>query len=95
MILSDDDLKALFPHGMSVTQESYVPGDDPEDVIPLRGTVTPHGENPEWFCLWITDGANSIFTREVEPDGSDGYLNDRLGISYRFLPIPEAQAVIP
>ncbi|MFJ4046672.1 hypothetical protein ACIPV2_13110 [Microbacterium sp. NPDC089987] len=94
MKLTDDDLTSLFPYGMSVTQESHVPGDDPEDVIPLRGIVTPHDENPDWFNLWITDGANTVFTREVEPDGTGGYMNDRLGVAYRFFPLPESRQVI-
>lgn len=94
MKLTDDDLTNLFPHGMSVTQESHVPGDNPEDVTPLRGIVTPHDENPDWFNLWITDGANTVFTREVEPDGAGGFMNDRLGVAYRFFPLPESRKVI-
>ena len=93
MKLTDEDLNTLFPYGMSVTRESDIPG-DPEDVVPLRGMPQGHGENADWFDLWVTDGASSVFTREVEPDGHGGYLNDRLGVTFRFFPIPASQKFV-
>lgn len=94
MRLTDQDLATIFKHGVSVTQESHPIGDDREDVVPLRGTVAPHDENPDWFNVWVTDGANSVFTREVEPDGRGGYINDRLGVTFRFFPLPKSQKYV-
>lgn len=94
MKLTDDDLRTIFKFGISITQESHVPGDDPEDVIPLRGTVEPHEENPDWFNVWVTEGANSVFTRQVEPDGTGAFMNDRLGITFKFFPLPEERRIV-
>ncbi len=93
MMLTDDDLKKLFPFGMAVVEE------DSEDATPTRGLPRPHVGNPEWFDLWITDGANTVFPREVEPasdveDGGVGYMCDRLGTMYRLVPVPESQKVV-
>jgi hypothetical protein len=88
MWLTDNDLRHLFRFGMAIQR-----ADDPED-IPMRGLAKPHPENPDWFDLWVTDGANTVFARDVEPDGTGGYLNDRLGIAYRFFPVPESQKIV-
>lgn len=61
MILTDEDLKKIFGLGASIVDE----GD--EDALPVRGKLEPHDENPEWMNLWVTDGANTVLLREVEP----------------------------
>ncbi len=94
MRLTDHDLATIFKYGISVTQESHHNGDDPEDVIPLRGTVTPHDENADWFNVWVTEGMNSVFTRDVDPDGRGGYINNRLGVTFRFFPLPKSRKFV-
>lgn len=88
MRLTDEDLRSLFPHGMLVFREDQRGEGESVDDMPLHGSVGPHHENPDWFNLWITDGANTVFTREVQPEGDGSYLNDRLGVAYRFRPVP-------
>lgn len=93
MMLTDDDLKKLFPFGMSAVEE------DSEDANPIRGIARPHPDNLEWFDLWVTDGANTVFPREVEKaddvdEGGVGYLVDRLGTVYRLVPVPEDRKVV-
>ena len=61
MMLSDKDLKKIFPFGASIVDEEN------EDATPIRGRLEPHAENPEWMDLWVADGANTVLVREVEP----------------------------
>ncbi len=63
MILTDKDLKTVFPYGASIVDQ------EDEDALPLRGKLEPHDENPEWMNLWVTDGANTVLPREVEEEG--------------------------
>lgn len=67
MILTDEDLKKTFKHGASLVDK------EDEDALPVWGSLEPHDENPEWMNLWVTDGANTVLTREVEPE-DDHYV---------------------
>lgn len=88
MRLTDNDILHLFKFGMGMQRL------DEERDIPIHGMVEPHPDNPDWINLWITDGANTVLPRDVEHDGTGGYLlNDPWGGRKRVFPLPEAEEV--
>ncbi len=87
MILSDKDLKKLFPFGASLVDQEN------EDAIPLRGLLEPHDENPEWMNLWVVDGGNSVLPREVEPEG-DHYIVQHWDRPHVLVALPESKRVV-
>ena len=82
MILTDEDLKKLFPFGASIVDK------EDEDALPIRGKLLPHQENPEWMDLWVTDGANTVLTREVEAEG-DHFIIDHHGRPHSLVALRE------
>ena len=82
MILSDEDLKKIFGLGASIVDK------EDEDAEPIRGILQPHDENPEWMNLWVADGANTVLTREVEPE-NDYYVVQHHGRPYVLVALKE------
>lgn len=91
MRLTDQDLATIFKYGMSVTKL-----DDPdEDDIPLRGVVEPARDDDDAFAFFINEFAGTWYSREVEPDGTGGYIVDtNWGEKLRLFPIPESQKFV-
>ncbi|MBS1673880.1 MAG: hypothetical protein JSS74_07940, partial [Actinobacteria bacterium] len=59
-----------------------------------RGVAKPHPENPDWFNLWIVEEMNTVLPREVESDGTGGYLFTLPGGERRrIFPLSEAEQV--
>lgn len=88
MRLTDGDLQHLFRFGMAMQRL------DERDEFLLRGRAEPHPDNRDCINLWVTEGANSVLPREVEPDDLGGYrFTDAQGGRRRIFPLPEAQRV--
>ena len=82
MKLTDEDLKKIFPFGASIVDQGN------EDALPIWGKLEPHEENPDWMNLWITDGANTVLPREVEPEG-DHYVIQHHSRPHTLVALPE------
>lgn len=87
MILTDEDLKKIFRFGASIVDV------EDDDALPIRGKLEPHEENPDWMNLWVTDGANTVLVRQVEPEG-DHYIIDHHGRPHSLVALPEDRKVV-
>ena len=88
MILTDEILKKSFKFGASLVDDAD------EDAVPVHGLLQPNPDDADTLDLWITDGANTVLSREVEQHG-EGYTIKHHGKAHTLLPLPKEKAVKP